>query len=468
MDLPYDLRLGDSRDVLKELDDNSIDLCATDPPYALESIVKRFGGENAAPAKEGNDGFFARKSAGFMNMTWDTGEVAFDPAFWAEVYRVLKPGAWLFAFGGTRTYHKLAMAIDCAGFEVMDMIPWHYGQGQPFSTDFAAVPGSKGSADGRQVRPEFVGTIYEGGDWGTDLKAATEPICMAMKPLSEKTIAANVLRWGVGGILNIAGNRVALAVEDDYEANCSGDRGHDGTREKGDTGSTDMRTGGGKAADGRWPANVMHDGSPPVVAQFASAGERGASAPVRGTEPSANQGANGIYKDRPRVPGTLHDDSGTADRFFTVCRPDDEDVATMRLIYESKASTSDREEGCGALPVQALARSNQAKAEAERGNVVEAEGGGFNKARARRNIHPTVKPTALMRTLISLGCPPGGVVLDPFLGSGSTGKAAMLEGVRFIGIEREAPYLEIAKARVEFGRLRREVVPPNGDLFAAE
>ena len=198
---------GDSREVLKRYPPNHFDGVACDPPYALVSIGARFGADGAAPARVGASGVYARASAGFMGQRWDTGDTAFDPAFWAEIWRVLKPGSHVVAFGGTRTYHRLVCAIEDAGFEIRDQLAWVYGSGFPKSHD-------------------------QGGGWGTALKPAFEPIVLARKPL-DGTVAQNMARWGVGG-LNIDGCRV-------------GD------------------------ARGRWPANLAHDGSDEVIAAFPTA-----------------------------------------------------------------------------------------------------------------------------------------------------------------------------------------------------
>jgi site-specific DNA-methyltransferase (adenine-specific) len=333
---------GDSRHILATIAESSIDSVVTDPPYALVSITKRFGSEDAAPAK---GDVYARAAAGFMGKKWDTGETAFDPLFWREVLRVLKPGGHLLAFGGTRSYHRLACAVEDAGFEIRDQIGWLYGSGFPKSHN-------------------------QGNGWGTALKPAWEPIVMARKPLIG-TVAANVLEHGTGAI-NIDGCRVG-----------------------------DER--------GRWPANVTHDGSEEVLAAFPEAPGQLADASSssegrknqnvygemrrgRGDEPSANSENEGSVGFKMK-PGQRRLDSGSAARFF----------------YCAKASKSDREDG---------------------------------------NTHPTVKPTALMRYLCRLVTPPGGTVLDPFVGSGSTGKAASLEGFNFVGIEREAEYAAIARARL--------------------
>jgi site-specific DNA-methyltransferase (adenine-specific) len=188
---------------------------------------------------------------------------------------------------------------------------------------------------------------------------------------------------------------------------------------------------------GRWPANFLHDGSEEVVGMFPQT-ESGGHFPQR-------RGQSSIYANGKGLPiQTARDESN---------RPDS--GTTARFFYCAKASKADRDEGCEGMEAGIVARSCQAQAEAKRGNVVECEGGAFNKARAARNFHPTVKPTALMRYLCRLVTPPGGIVLDPFMGSGSTGKAAVLEGFRFIGIERDPEYFEIAKRRIQAAMAKR-------------
>lgn len=479
MDQRFDLRLGDSREVLRSLPDCSVDSVVCDPPYALESIVKRFGSEGAAPAQEGTDGAFARLSHGFMGSAWDTGETAFSPVFWAAVLRVLKPGGWLVAFGGTRTYHRLATAIENAGFLIDDQLAWCFGVGLPKShkpslyiertlcwcdttddkrrwryvgddTDMATVPPFRHPA------------ANEWWGWGTALKPAWEPICLAQRPMIG-TIAENVLAHGVG-VLNIDACRVEVEYPD-------GDSRGPITRspkpDRDDGYSMDR--GGSSVYDfsvGRWPANLIHDGSDEVLAAFPAA--PGQQRPAS-SDPDSPR-VRGIYGEFGRAdePMQPRGDSGSAARFF----------------YCSKASKRDREEGLEDFQDQVLARSNAAQTKADDGDVVEAVACGFNAARIRKNDHPTVKPTALMQWLCRLITPPGGVVLDPFMGSGSTGKAAMLEGFRFVGIEREEPYFRLAEGRVAFGlaaasgppafpapkpRPKPPAAPvPQLDLFAAE
>ena len=395
------LHQGDSRDVLKTLADCSIDSIVCDPPYALVSIQKRFGKPGSAPAVHGADGLYARASAGFMGKEWDVGETAFAETFWAECLRVLKPGGHV-AFGGTRTYHRLACAIEDAGFEIRDQLGWVYGSGFPKS---------------HNQHGEWEG-------WGTALKPAWEPICLARKPLAG-TVAANLAEWGVGA-LNINGCRIA--GEDVPE----GRSRHGGGLMQGS--SFQIPDSVSHMPAGRWPANIIHDGSDEVLAAFPDAkGQQGdisfdAPSPKtsgiygamkRQGEPSQdseNEGGVGFKM----KPGARRLDSGSAARFF----------------YCAKASRKDRDEGLGGFEKKYAARDN-----------------GFSDKLSdtkepRANIHPTVKPTSLMAYLCRLITPPGGTILDPFMGSGSTGKAAVLEGFNFVGIEREDEYMPIAEARI--------------------
>lgn len=407
---------ADSRDALKEIEDASIDACVCDPPYALVSIVKRFGGAGAAPAKD-RDGLYKRASAGFMGKQWDTGDTAFDPAFWAEVLRVLKPGAHLVAFGGTRTYHRLVCAIEDSGFEIRDQLAWLFGSGFPKSHDVSKGidraagaerpegemrengrgawnlkinnhgPGQTGigHADGskkvyRETLPA-TDSARQWQGWGTALKPAHEPICLARKPLIG-TVAANVLQHGTGA-LNIDASRVDATDNTTKAERYAGDRSRENYR-TGTTGATIPTD------QGRWPANVIHDGSEEVLRHFPeSDGQQG---DVRGTEPSEPLGANTYGRMKDRVAASARLDSGSAARFF----------------YTAKADADDR----------------------------------------LGSKHPTVKPVDLMAYLIKLVTPPGGLVLDPFAGSGTTGMACMREGFSSILIEREAEYVEDIRRRL--------------------
>lgn len=438
------LYLGDSRDVLQTLPTASIHAAIMDPPYALVSIVKRFGAEGAAPAK---GDVYGRASVGFMGQQWDTGETAFAVEFWREVLRVLKPGSHLVAFGGTRTYHRLAVAIEDAGFEIRDsildmvasdtaamaflaslddaqraafarclddsrfggLLAWVYGSGFPKSHSVAKqIEAGLGwfDEDERAAGMCSHAAAYH-EHLGGALKPAFEPIILARKPL-EGTLSGNVLVHGTGAI-NIDGCRIETDDPVVTFDRVPGDRAHDQYRMgTGEARSTIIR--------GRWPANVVHDRSREVVASFPT--EAGASAPVRGTE--ASSVSAGIYGDRARIPGTFFDDQGSAARFF----------------YSSKASAQDRV----------------------------------------GSRHPTVKPLDLMQWLVRLVTPKGGVVLDAFAGTGTTGEAAWREGMRAVLIEREPRYAEDIRRRLRLAnrpaeraavaKAKGRVADDHGPLFS--
>lgn len=377
------LYLGDSRDVVPQV--GPVHAVVTDPPYALVSITKRFGKPGSAPAQSGATGVYARASAGFMGQAWDTGETAFDPAFWALVLAQLSPGGHVVAASGTRTYHRLACAVEDAGAEIRDMVSWLYGSGFPKSHDVsAAIDKAAGAAtargagfnvagqnvglnQNRELRsdnPDYVprepitDAAREWDGWGTALKPACEPWVLARRPLAG-TVAQNVLAHRTG----------ALWI--------------DGCRVGGDA--------------GRWPANVAHDGSDAVLAGFPQ---------TRSGKLTADNQRNGGF-------------AGTVNVYGTAERGGTGEYAAARFFYCAKASRADRNEG-------------------------DAD-----------NAHPTVKPTDLMRWLCRLVTPPGGIVLDPFMGSGSTGKAAVREGFGFVGIERDPAYWDIARRRIEHALTQR-------------
>ncbi|WP_311880989.1 MULTISPECIES: site-specific DNA-methyltransferase [unclassified Pseudomonas] len=377
----YQILIGDCLELLRRMPDCSVDSVITDPPYGLS----------------------------FMGKKWDYDVPATE--VWAECLRVLKPGGHLLAFAGTRTQHRMAVRIEDAGFEIRDMIAWVYGSGFPKSHN--------------------LGGSYEG--WGTALKPALEPITVARKPFSG-TVAANVLNHGTGA-LNIEACRVAV-VDAAYARNCSGDRNAAGTRSCEAQGVTSLRAGGGSAASGRWPANLIHDGSAEVVALFPA--QAGASAPVTGNEPTAN-GFSGAVKYsgmRERVAGAFHADSGSAARFF----------------YCAKTSRKDRNEGL---------LSSDAPAVAKDATMRDCETAEWSTRNG--NSHPTVKPTDLMAYLLRLVTPAGGVALDPFMGSGSTGKAAMREGFKFVGCEIDEQYAAIARARIDHEVTRQQELRTESD-----
>lgn len=364
-----DILHGDCVDLLCSIPNNSIGSIVTDPPYEL----------------------------GFMGRKWDSTGIAYNVEMWKQCLRVLKPGGHLLAFGGTRTYHRMACAIEDAGFEVRDTICWIYGSGFPKSLNIGkAIDKLQGNE--REVLPNpkakqqtaakggiygdyeatthiSVGTSpFEG--YGTALKPAMEPITVARKPLTG-TVAQNVLEWGVGG-LNIDGCRV------ETEEKISTGNGKISTTNC--YGKYEVREKEFVDTQGRFPANVIHDGSDEVVALFPYS--------TSGEMNCVSQGKNyGIYGKYNPTQAVSSKSSGSAARFF----------------YVAKASPSERGE---------------------------------------TNNHPTVKPVELMRYLIRLVTPPGETVLDPFGGSGTTAIAAIIENRPCIIIEKEAEHIEIIKHRV--------------------
>jgi len=418
---------------MKAMPDNSVDSIVTDPPYEL----------------------------GFMGKSWDASGIAFNIEVWQEALRVLKPGGHLIAFSGSRTYHRMAVAIEDAGFQIRDQIMWVYGSGFPKSLNISKSIEAKittGSANktafknlkGEQIERGNWGIAKQQFDygqrdtnydetagetrlgnleattpeakqwdgWGTALKPAHEPIVLARKPLIG-TVAANVLTHGVGG-LNIDATRVG--TDDNLNG---GAYAKDGIER--DDGWGMQRGGAGEfeAPQGRFPANFIHDGSDEVLALFPDTGKSTGGRIGKKSMGDVTNVPAGEYE--AGDPG--YGDSGSAARFF----------------YCAKASKRDRNEGLDGF-------------EAKRDHDGRKDGGvGGDNPRNRTNNeklnhHPTVKPTDLMRYLCRLVTPPAGIVLDPFMGSGSTGKAAVLEGFDFIGIDQLAEYVEIAQARIAWAK----------------
>jgi len=381
---------GDALEGLKKLEDNSVDSIVTDPPYGLK----------------------------FMGKRWDYDVPSIE--VWEECLRVLKPGGYLLSFAGTRTQHRMAVNIEDAGFEIRDMIAWVYGSGFPKSHNISKALDKEAGVEREVIgknlnarktngnisicKKNGSGTITapatdeakQWDGWGTALKPALEPITVARKPLSEKTIAKNILKWGTSGI-NIDGCRIEM-MEKDREEYISKRKSFENVTGK-VHGNIIMNASPANSPEtkihdsrkGRFPANLIHDGSEEVEALFPQ--NAGASAPVKGTENSVACEGN-ITGKRNRVEGTFHNDSGSAARFF----------------YCAKASKEDRGKG---------------------------------------NNHPTVKPTDLMRYLVRLVTPKGGICLDPYMGSGTTGKGCKLENFSFIGIENVKESFDIAKKRID-------------------
>ena len=385
--MKYELKQGDNAKTLKQYPDNYFDSIVTDPPYGIE----------------------------FMGKDWDKHTGAVET--WNECFRVLKPGGHILAFSASRTYHHLATNIESVGFEIRDQIMWIYGSGFPKSANLGkAIDKKQGNkriktgqiktharkgvavaeertainagSFGQEVEEELtVGTSdWEG--WGTALKPAHEPIVMARKPLSEKTIAENVLKHGTGGI-NIDESRVE--TEDKTQRV---NRGVEWGVRNDKSGNEPKVYGSTK---GRYPANVIHDGSEEVLEGFPETkGRHGMT--------QHGSGTNTKYGKFARTEQSFVNDgvgdSGSAARFF----------------YCSKVSKKER-------------------------NIGQSTDG--------KNNHPTVKPVALMKYLITLITPKGGKVLDPFNGSGSTGMACVELGYEYTGCELDPDYIEISKVRIE-------------------
>lgn len=394
------LYLGDSLEVLKSLPENSVDSIVTDPPYGIS----------------------------FMNSRWDYDVPSVD--LWKEALRVLKPGGHLLSFGGTRTYHRMVVNIEDAGFEIRDQIQWLYGSGFPKShniskaIDKAAgverevvginpssrpnskIKGNKGFDDalgeGESAGEQMITTApateaaKQWDGWGTALKPSNEPICLARKPLSEPTAAKNVVKWGTGGInideCRIAGNAVPCQ---EYP----GKRIYQ--------------------SKGRWPANSLFDEEAAEMLDEQSINLHGAgfANTLKGKKTEGN-----IFRNSNDV--TRFGDSGGASRFF----------------YVAKASKRERDAGLEEMP---SVDKNPFKP------LSDPRMSEKQKRLPSKNHHPTVKPTKLMQYLIKLVTPPNGTVLDPFAGSGTTLVAAKQLGFSFIGIEKEQEYYEIARKRIE-------------------
>jgi len=410
---------GNSLKVLPLLEPEQFTACVCDPPYHLTQASRKGSPRDNDPSTP-----FGRTrlgSKGFMGKTWDGGDVAFRPEFWTEVLRVLRPGATLLAFGGTRTFHRLTCAIEDAGFEIRDCLMWLYGSGFPKSLDISKAldkaAGAEREVVGRRSQPDIRGDSYQNRQrhgktgnveildtvpatelakrwdgWGSSLKPAWEPIVLAMKPL-DGTFAQNVLRHGVGG-MNIDASRIGIGK--------GGRRDGEKTAEKryADRGATNFApTPGPRGGDakGRWPANLILD-EPAGEMLDRQSGVTKSGAMKRQVGPYPGENATGFLRGHSG-PHNQHGDSGGASRFF----------------YCAKASKRDRT--CD-------------------GRV--------------ENTHPTVKPRSLMEYLCRLVTPPGsGVILDPFMGSGSTGIGALMTGNRFLGIELEPESFETARQRIE-------------------
>jgi site-specific DNA-methyltransferase (adenine-specific) len=414
------LHCDDCLNALAEFSADSIDSIVTDSPYGLN----------------------------FMGKDWDHGVPGAH--FWQAILRVAKPGAWMLSFGGTRTWHRLAVAIEDAGWEIRDTLMWVYGSGFPKSLDvamsidkrakghpqgstkgdpdspnfgkfktqategkrsisdkgqhFGAGPGAYMLEQGIKYKRDLVATALPWRGWGTALKPAWEPIILARKPL-EGTVAENVLKYGTGA-LNIDGCRVGCDSRPLRVGNYkqTADNVYAGRQNSSLMGGS---LAVGETSLGRWSANLIHDGSEEILECFPEAkGQQGDLVNHNRTAQSPNK-IFGVFG--PKSDALARGDLGSAARFF----------------YCAKASPSERNFGMD----------------------------------GSKNNHPTVKPLALCKYLCRLITPPGGVVLDPFMGSGSIGMAALSEGFKFVGIELEAESFKIAVARCQAMEKQRLEVP---------
>ena len=414
---------GDCIEQMQKLIDEGVQVesVVTDPPYEL----------------------------GFMGKSWDASGIAFDKKTWELAFQLLKPGGHLLAFSASRNYHRMAVAVEDAGFEIRDQIMWIYGSGFPKSLDIGKGVDKKQGND-----REVVGTIERGSvedaiakgvgytadpanqnnkaifgygtetvtkgnteweGWGTALKPAHEPIVMARKPVAEKTVADNVLKHGTGGI-NIDGCRIDL--DGDYKSKANGRPSLTGLGDNYDSEKANIPD-----TIGRFPANVIHDGSDVVQDIFPKTAKSSGGGGSKTVSPSDNvyQGGWG-HKEYDKTIG--FGDEGSASRYF----------------YCPKVSKSERNQGLVEFDDKQYSHDGRKKS---------IENPYQRNKSISKNNHPTVKPQELMKYLCRLVTPKGGTVLDPFMGSGSTGMAAKDEGFDFIGIEKEKEYFEISEQRIK-------------------
>jgi site-specific DNA-methyltransferase (adenine-specific) len=410
---------------MAEMEENSIDAIVCDPPYEL----------------------------GFMGKKWDGSGIAYDQEVWRQAWRVLKPGGYLLAFGGSRTEHRLACAIEDAGFEIRDCISWVYGSGFPKSLDVSKAidraagaerkvigePTRHGGGDSQIMKGDYNPPITapatdaarQWDGWGTALKPAHEPIVMARKPLSEKTVAANVLRWGCGAV-NVDGCRIGtgdiLSSGRHVQKNRTYPSGYKDTN----------RSEFVQNPSGRWPANLILGHAPGCVRRGEDCVEGCAVRLIAEQSGHLKSGKvkpyknNGGWKQTSDFKtGSFEASEGNAARFFFQVDPDP-------LFYCAKASRAERNRGLEGMPDRIT----------DDGRNTPIDNPYLRGKTHRQNHHPTVKPLKLMRYLVRLVTPPGGTVLDPFAGSGTTLVAAKEEGFGYIGIELEPEYVEIAEARL--------------------
>jgi len=455
----------DCLETMSRMPDNFVDSIVTDPPYGLEFMGKEWDApwKDGKASKEFNTSCEG-KLGGFKKLPnhsrvnnlkcLNCGKWKFssnpckceNPIFpnarllamkslqnwceqWAkECLRVLKPGGYLLSFGGTRTYHRMACAIEDAGFEIRDQIQWLYGSGFPKSLDINKAIDKKAEENIEIIKAKKELGQWEG--WGTALKPANEPICLARKPLSEKTVAENVLKWGTGGI-NIDECRIVTndklnggATTGSVSASEGWDRPwrHNEEYIKAKSNRAKKQVVKGELL-GRWPANVIHDGSEEVLREFPNTCSGGWQTGSKINSKTTFWGSGELHQE-----GRIIDNGGSAARFF----------------YCAKASKAERDAKCEGIELKdPIYGKNMSSS--DKGTI-------SNSINPQRNNHPTVKPIALMRYLCRLITPPKGIVYDPFIGSGTTGIAAGLEDFNFIGSEIEKDSCRIAEKRIAFHR----------------
>lgn len=417
---------GDCIDVLATLQPDTFHACVVDPPYHFGSIIKRWSKTGAGDRAESRVGAFARHSKGFMGQTWDGGDIAFQPATWAAVLRVLKPGAHLVAFGAPKNVHRLTCAIEDAGFEIRDQFLWLFGVGFPKNHDAKKAMDKASDVDMFREMLEQAAPKWEG--WGTAAKPAYEPIILARKPMVG-TVQENLREHGTGAInidaCRVHGPDVAYEREDEATqdkrytdiagTNFAAKPGRRYTVKRRKPGAEMNRTGGnyrpedretvyhGELKAGRWPANILHDGSDEVVSAFPA--QAGALAPVHKRNGDKFRNTYGAFSGNIDEQGsTFRGDGGSAARFF----------------YCAKATKADR----------------------------------------AGSKHPAVKPVSLLRYFCRLACPPGGLIVDPFAGTGTTAQAAVTEGFRCVLIEKQEQYQRDIRARIAIIEKSNTGAPP--------
>jgi DNA modification methylase len=423
----YTLHHGDNREVLRTMPDNSVDSIVTDPPYEL----------------------------GFMGKKWDSTGIAYDQTLWAECLRVLKPGGHLIAFGGTRTYHRMTVAIEDAGFEIRDCIQWIYGSGFPKSLDVSKAIDKQNGDSQLERRLRFTAWVRSTGLTSSQIDKATGTN-MGGHYTTQASQPAIMTRQHLDAVRHLIGDVPdwveAEVIRQESEAWKAREVVGSETKARSTAGNSALPTLGANVVYKTWSITTPHL---PEAQQWHGFGT--ALKPANEPAVLARKPLSGTVADNVMTwgCGALNIDGcrvGDAGGRWPANVILDEEAAQMldaqsghgasRFFYVAKASRAEREAGMDGMEVQIKSNGNKWTDQDYRtGRIAE-----------RTNHHPTVKPIALMRYLIRLVTPPGGTVLDPFMGSGSTGCAAMLEGVDFVGIELSAEYLEIAERRIAHHR----------------